>query len=292
MSLQGRHFSIVGSLVPLATMLLAAPAGAAETSQQDRFAAAFEPPPTEPRAVCDAILRLPPSPIIAVSEVGPQVEAAPTDGPPADVVAPEEGLAVPEIIPPPQFLASVGIPVLHTQYDARWRSVQESGLSLECASYVLDRETPPASPQELAEFNRLINQITRYVADGARDEWASAADTLRSGQGDCEDIAILKLQLLLAVGLPEDDVYFTLVRDTMRRRDHAVAVVRIGGRSWLLDSLDDALLDADQSAGAYQAVVTFSGTRTWLLGTGRQAINAVPLDAPAASARSGLPRTP
>lgn len=292
MSLQGRHLSIVGSLVPLATILLAAPAGAAEASQQDRFAAAFDPPPTEPRAVCDAILRLPPSPIVAVSELGPQAEAAPPEDLPADEAVPEGAPAAPEIVPPPRFLASVGIPVLHTQYDARWRSVQESGLSPECARYVLDRQTPPASPQELAEFNRLINQITRYVADGARDEWAIAADTLHSGQGDCEDIAILKLQLLLAVGLPEEDAYFTLVRDTMRRRDHAVAVVRIGGRSWLLDSLDDALLDADQSAGAYQAVVAFSGTRTWLLGTGRQAINAAAIDAPASSARSGLPRTP
>lgn len=101
---------------------------------------------------------------------------------------------------------------------------------------------------------------------------ASAADTLRTRQGDCEDVAILKLQLLLALGLPQDDAYFALVRDTMRGRDHAVTVVRLGGRTWLLDSTEDALVGADQAARSYRAVVAFSGTRKWILGTERQAM--------------------
>lgn len=255
--------SIIKAWPVIAALL--APASAAAASSE-RFAEAFGLEPAEERAVCDAVLRLPPSPLAAAAP-----ESA--DGLPAAV--PLE----PERPPAPKFLASIGIPVKNTQYDARWRDVQEAGLSFECASFVLDRAGPPASAEDLAAFNRLVNQIVRYVEDRERDDWAKAADTLRTGRGDCEDIAILKLQLLMAVGMREEDGYFTLVRDTQRGRDHAIAVVRLGGRSWMLDSTEDGLRDADGTVPSYQAVVAFSGTRKWLLGRERQAISALPVTA-------------
>ncbi len=236
---------------------------ASPTTQEERFAAAFgAPEPGDERAVCDAIPRIPGKPVPPTPSEG---EATAGNAAAQDV--PGGAPATLAAVPAPRFLASVGVPVAHTRYDDRWRDVAEAGLSFDCASFVLDRTGPPASREELAAFNRLVNGIVSYVEDAGPDAWAPAADTLRTGRGDCEDIAILKLQLLLAVGLPEDAAYFTLVRDTMRQRDHAVLVVRLDGHGWALDSIDDALLDADREAPAYQAVMAFSGAGKWLLGS-------------------------
>lgn len=257
-------------VVLLSVMSGTLPANAAEPEYPE----ASTEPPAKARAVCDAVLRVPPR--AAEAEIVPLAVTSPPDDAAFPPEQPDAGTSgVPEVVPPPpppRFLASVGVPLQHTPYDQRWQAVQQSGLSYECASFVLDRTIPLGSFEDLADFNRQINGRVRYAEDSGSDAWAEAADTLWSGQGDCEDIAILKLQLLIAVGVPEDDIYFTLVRDGLRRRDHAVAVVRLGGRSWVLDSLDDALRDADQAVPAYQAVMAFSGERKWLLGTERHAL--------------------
>lgn len=280
MSLQGRHFIILQRLTPLIAAIASlpgTPAIAAPKTQQERFAAAFAEAQSDERVVCDAVLPLPTEPTArGVTDDGPR-SAASRAGDAALPAAEAEPKAEPDGVLPPRFLASVGVPVLRTQYDTRWRIVQQARLSFECARLVLDRTSPLDSPEQLGVFNRLINQIVRYTEDNGQDEWASAADTLRTGRGDCEDIAILKLQLLMAVGMPEDDVYFTLVHDLPRRRDHAVAVVRVGGRRWVLDSIADGLVDADWAAESYRPVVAFSGARKWLLGTERQAVNLSPV---------------
>lgn len=162
----------------------------------------------------------------------------------------------------------------HSQYDERWRAVREAGLSAECAHAILGNLGKPDSANALAAFNRTVNGRIRYADDskaGQADSWAPASQTLASGAGDCEDFAILKLQLLLALGVAEQDVYLTLVRDTVRKRDHAVVVVRSSGRATLLDSVSDLPIDADADTG-YRPVIAFSGAQTWLLGTQRAGI--------------------
>jgi predicted transglutaminase-like cysteine proteinase len=185
---------------------------------------------------------------------------------------PAAPLAEPSAIPP-RFLKSEGIQVLRTQYDERWRAAREARLSAECAAHVLGGYTKPETPEALLAFNRAVNGRVRYLDDaswGPSDDWAVAANTLSAGTGDCEDVAILKLQLLLALGVPEQDIYLTLVRDTVRLRDHAVVVMRTANGPVLLDSVSDTPLWADSDSG-YRPVVAFSGDRAWLFGAERRA---------------------
>ncbi|MBL0729503.1 transglutaminase domain-containing protein [Piscinibacter sp. HJYY11] len=53
-------------------------------------------------------------------------------------------------------------------------------------------------------LNRWVNQLVDYTPDlsscGRRDCWQTPAETLASGQGDCEDYAIVKYFLLDACG--------------------------------------------------------------------------------------------
>ena len=65
-------------------------------------------------------------------------------------------------------------------------------------------------------------------------------------RGDCEDIALTKMQLLAAMGVSRDDMFLTIARDTIRRADHALLIVRIDGRFVVLDNTTDTVLD-----GAY-----------------------------------------
>jgi predicted transglutaminase-like cysteine proteinase len=60
-------------------------------------------------------------------------------------------------------------------------------------------------------------------------------------------------------------MYLTIARDLARRADHAVLVVRLDGRYWMLDNATDRLLDAGASYD-YQPVLSFSEDRKWLHG--------------------------
>jgi predicted transglutaminase-like cysteine proteinase len=123
--------------------------------------------------------------------------------------------------------------------------------------------------EQVSTLNAAVNYAVRYVDDeqltGRSDDWATADETLRRGAGDCEDIAILKMQLLAALGIPERELYLSIVRDLVRAKDHAVLVVYLQGRSWLLDSNTDRVLDAGD-ANSYVPVITLSGDYKWLHG--------------------------
>jgi predicted transglutaminase-like cysteine proteinase len=129
--------------------------------------------------------------------------------------------------------------------------------------------TARVGEEALAAVNAWTNRRVRYVEDARlyrrADYWAGARTTLARGAGDCEDIAIVKLQLLAAMGVPRSDMYLTIARDLARHADHALLVVKLGGRYWLLDNATDRLLDAGASYD-YQPVLSFSEHRRWLHG--------------------------
>lgn len=61
------------------------------------------------------------------------------------------------------------------------------------------------APERGAALNLWVNQLVDYTPDlsscGLRDCWQTPAETLASGQGDCEDYAIVKYFLLDACGM-------------------------------------------------------------------------------------------
>ena len=122
--------------------------------------------------------------------------------------------------------------------------------------------------------NRYVNRRVEFVDDsrqyGRADLWTAASDTLRRGRGDCEDYAIAKLQMLRAAGFSDRDLYLVIVKDLVRRADHAVLVVRAGGRMLVLDNGTDVVADAD-NVRDYRPVLTFSANGAWTHGYRRGA---------------------
>lgn len=172
----------------------------------------------------------------------------------------------------PDVFNSVALPIDRTSLDRRWRKVARvpaGAGSTAFASGLAGR----APIDQLEAINRYVNARVKFVDDirqyGVADNWTSAADTLRRGRGDCEDYAIAKLQLLRRAGFAEKDLYLVILRDALRRTDHAVLVARADGRLLVLDNGTDRLVDSYEMPD-YRPIVTFSGNRSWIHGYRRE----------------------
>ena len=172
-------------------------------------------------------------------------------------------------VSPDDFLASKRLPVQHTAFDAQWNRVRQDGVSRGLAKALLQNFSGAANRADIAAVNSWTNSHVRYVDDrvqyGRPDYWAGARATLRRGSGDCEDIAIAKMQLLSAIGVSRKDMYLTIARDLVRNADHALLVVKLDDRFWLLDNATDELLDASRSYD-YRPILSYSETGKWLHG--------------------------
>ena len=172
----------------------------------------------------------------------------------------------------PDVFNSVALPIGHTSLERRWRKVANGAVGVASASYASG--LGGLSPVERLEaVNRYVNSRVRFIDDinqyGVADLWTTAADTLRRGRGDCEDYAIAKLQLLRRAGFAEKDLYLVILRDALRRADHAVLVARAEGRLLVLDNGTDRLIDSYEMPD-YRPIVTFSGNRAWTHGYRRE----------------------
>lgn len=172
----------------------------------------------------------------------------------------------------PDVFNSVALPIARTSLDRRWRKVANGPVGATPAAYasgLADR-----SPiEKLEAINRYVNARVAFVDDsrqyGVSDLWTAAAETLRRGRGDCEDYAIAKLQLLRRAGFADKDLYLVILRDALRRADHAVLVVRAEGRMLVLDNGTDRLVDSYELPD-YRPIFTFSGNRVWTHGYRRE----------------------
>ncbi len=182
-------------------------------------------------------------------------------------------LARPGLQTPPlgsdDFLASMRVSIKHTSFDAAWNRVRQENLPRGLTSHLAGLGTDRTESALLGTVNAWTNAKVRDVEDavqyGQSDYWASASTTLTRGAGDCEDIAIAKMQILAAMGVRRSDMYLTIARDLIRNADHAVLIVKAEGKFWLLDNATDQVLDASQSNN-YRPIMSFSTSRSWLHG--------------------------
>lgn len=86
----------------------------------------------------------------------------------------------------------------------------------------------------LEGVNALTNKVT-YVND-PKDRWQTPADFFRRG-GDCEDYAIAKYFLLLALGQQPGDMRIVMLGATAKAFAHAVLVVATADGPVVLDNL-------------------------------------------------------
>lgn len=168
----------------------------------------------------------------------------------------------------PDVFGSVALRVGHTPLDARWQRVEHLAVRGAAARFSDSIADLPAR-DKLAAVNRYVNRRVTFTDDyrqfGRADVWEAANETLHSGRGDCEDYAIAKMQLLRRAGIADRDLYLTIVKDLVRRADHAVLVVRADDHMFVLDNGTDELLDSE-TIEDYRPVLTFAATGTWTHG--------------------------
>lgn len=167
------------------------------------------------------------------------------------------------------FLASKRLLIGRTSFDQDWSRVRHSSLPQSMARRIANPGGNGMTREMIGAINAWTNRNVRYVEDrelyGRSDYWASARTTLRRRAGDCEDIAIAKMQLLAALGVPRSDMYLSIARDLARNADHAMLVVHFEGKYFLLDNATDQLLDASYNYD-YRPIMSFNTKAKWLHG--------------------------
>jgi predicted transglutaminase-like cysteine proteinase len=185
-------------------------------------------------------------------------------------VAPVDAVAS---IDRPDVFNSVAMPIARSPLDQRWGRVGSATVHGKAARFAASLRGHDER-ERLDAVNRFVNARVAFVDDsreyGVADRWSAASDTLARGRGDCEDYAIAKLALLRRAGFADRDLYFVVLKDLARRADHAVLVVRTGGRFLVLDNGTDQLTDS-AAIRDYRPILTFSAGQRFAHGYRRSA---------------------
>src|SRR3546814_9490154 len=115
---------------------------------------------------------------------------------------------------------------------------------------ISDWSSDVCSSDLLARVNQWVNREIAYIGDDRnyrqRDYWATAEQTIARGKGDCEDFAILKMQMLRAAGIDAERMKLVLLRDLAANADHAFLLVHTDAGKLVLDNVTDRLTDGSR----------------------------------------------
>lgn len=170
---------------------------------------------------------------------------------------------------PAAELGTRAIPVKRTRFDDRWDHVRRAAPAGLMQSKLRSANASPGLAEQdlLARVNQWVNREIAYVNDDRnyrkRDFWATAEQTIARGKGDCEDFAILKMQMLRAAGVDADRMKLVLLRDLAANADHAFLLVQTDAGKLVLDNVTDRLYDGSRS-NAVRPVLSFSENRRWV----------------------------
>jgi predicted transglutaminase-like cysteine proteinase len=163
------------------------------------------------------------------------------------------------------------LPIARTPLDSRWQSAKQAGLGVNDAGLaaLMAQNRTSGRDQQLAAINNWVNGHIKYTSDqanyGQADVWASAARSLQSGRGDCEDYAIAKFQILRSMGVSERDMFLVVGRDRSVRSDHAVLVVRVGAEYRVLDNFTNKVVNDFQMID-FLPTFSYGSSGSWLHG--------------------------
>ena len=123
--------------------------------------------------------------------------------------------------------------------------------------------------QKLELVNDFMNR-TPFVSDrehwGKEDYWATPVEFLSTNGGDCEDFSIAKYFTLRALGVPDEKLQITYVRETrIYNQAHMVLAyfVTPDAEPLILDNINMSILPAS-SRGDLIPVYSFNGSGLWL----------------------------
>ncbi len=188
----------------------------------------------------------------------------------------QPGLMLPKVdVSKPNVFGSVALSVGRTPLDSKWQRAQASALSGRAGPWreIVGEARSLDQGAKIERINSWVNRRVNFIDDSVRfkvaDRWATATETLRAGQGDCEDYAIAKMKLLEAAGVARNDMFLVIAKDLVRRADHALLVVRNGDRLMVLDNNTDRIVDA-ATIRDYRPVMSYSAGKAWLHGYATQ----------------------
>jgi predicted transglutaminase-like cysteine proteinase len=190
------------------------------------------------------------------------------------------------------FFGSVPVPFSATAMRQKWYRVRASldgyrdiacGNVIDCDKRVamikklVDSDRKAAFSGKLETVNATINAMIRYTPDmnvkGKIDHWGKPADIISTGEGDCEDYAILKLAVLKDLGVPMDSMSVIVLQDKRRNVYHAVLAVSTNRGHLILDNTRNRVF-RDTAFADYKPLYSFSDNHSWIHGTKPAALRA------------------
>lgn len=164
----------------------------------------------------------------------------------------------------PDAFGSVGLPLGPNRFSQRWRRAIAGGDPPRLIEMISPARQMDRSGQ--ARFvNAALNRQISFRPDTG-DRWSTVSETIGRSAGDCEDYAIAKMQALRALGVPDSDLFLTIGQDLAIRQAHAVLLVRLGGRFWVLDNRHDRLIPDDQYRDFMPTISLRADGKSWLHG--------------------------
>ncbi len=171
----------------------------------------------------------------------------------------------------PNVFGTVALDAGVTSYGARWRRVSAADRGDPRVLAIAAAATRAAGPDPVARLAAVHGEVGRRIrwrrdldTYHISDYWAQAGETLSRGEGDSEDIAILKMQILKASGFAARDIYLSVGRDATRGADTRL-IVRIGSDFYTLDDRSPTLL-LGLAAQRFTPVITLGQNTAWLHG--------------------------
>jgi predicted transglutaminase-like cysteine proteinase len=120
---------------------------------------------------------------------------------------------------------------------------------------------------------RLVNDfmnLTQFIPDlkhwGKEDYWATPIEFLSTDGGDCEDYSIAKYFTLRALGVPDDKLRITYVKETVIYNEAHMVLAYFptpDAEPLVLDNINPTLLPASRRTDLIP-VYSFNGSGLWL----------------------------
>lgn len=126
-----------------------------------------------------------------------------------------------------------------------------------------------SAAEALEIVNLTVNAALTYSPDktswGQGDYWATPAETLARGVGDCEDFAVTKMWLLRSLGFSAEQLQVVVLQDTKKRVYHAILAVHLNGERLILDNLSGAVR-TDTAYPSYMPIMSFVAAKSYIHG--------------------------
>ncbi|MEO5773023.1 MAG: transglutaminase-like cysteine peptidase [Sphingomicrobium sp.] len=167
----------------------------------------------------------------------------------------------------PQMLGTSATPIRAERFSASWAHANEDASSLPALQGLIRPAYGLCPAEQLEYVQAAVHRQIHWGSDatqwGRHDYWASAAETLARGAGDEEDVAVLKMQALRALGFSANDLFITLGRDTIGG-PLVVLAARVGGRYFILDENGGRPWNVDERRAEFQPSISFGSANIWV----------------------------